>query len=131
MPNWVFNEVDIHASVDEVGLFLAIDYDAGAQENPATHFNLHKLFSERFVADDLCGFEAWDYDWMVDNTGSKWNPKISAISEENGVTYLGFDSAWSPVNELLERLHKITGWVIHNEFEEEQPEYEGSFHCEG
>jgi predicted RNA-binding Zn-ribbon protein involved in translation (DUF1610 family) len=34
------------------------------------------------------------------------------------------------MNELLERLHQLTGWTIQNEFEEEQPEFEGSFHCE-
>jgi hypothetical protein len=131
MPNWVYNEVDIHASMDEVQQFLATDNGSDNPDNPPPRFNLHRLYPERFGADDLCGFKAWNYDWMVDHTGAKWNPTISVISETNGVTYLGFDSAWCPVNELLERLHKLTGWTIHNEFEEEQPEYEGSYHCEG
>lgn len=68
---------------------------------------------------------------MVYHTGSKWNPEVPVIYETNGVTHLGFDSAWCPVNELLDRMHDMTGWTIYNEFEEEQPEYEGSFHCEG
>lgn len=130
MPNWVYNEVDIHASLDEVQEFLATDNDMDEPNQTVTRFNLHKLYPERFGADDLCGFQDWDHDWMVENTGSKWNPTIDAVSEENGLTILGFDSAWSPMNELLSRLHVLTGWTVHNEFEEEQPEYEGSFHCE-
>lgn len=131
MPNWVYNEVDIHASLDEVQKFLALDNDMDDPLQPVTRFNLHELFPERFELDDPCGFKAWNYDWMVENTGSKWNPNISAISEDNGMTQLGFDSAWSPMNELLERMHQLTGWIIECEFEEEGPEYEGSFHCEG
>ncbi|UWR28315.1 hypothetical protein K3757_18645 (plasmid) [Sulfitobacter sp. S223] len=131
MPNWVFNEVDIHAPLDEVQAFFAPDFEMDEPSKAVTRFNLHKLYPDRFSADDLCGFNGWDYDWMVENTGSKWNPNLEGITEENGVTFLGFDSAWSPMNELLARLHILTGWTIHNEYEEEQPEYEGSFHCEG
>lgn len=124
MPNWVYNEVDIHASRDEVQKFLAVDPEAADSSCPATHFNLHKLFPRRFEADDLCGFKNWDYDWMVEHTGAKWNPVINTISEMDGVTLLGFNSAWCAMNDLLERIHKLTGWTIHSEFEEEQPEYE-------
>lgn len=81
MPNWVYNEVDIHASLDEVGRFLAVDTSTENPHNPSTRFNLHQLYPERFEADDLCGFKAWDYDWMIENTGCKWNPTLSAISE--------------------------------------------------
>jgi hypothetical protein len=131
MPNWVYNEVEIAASRDEVQPFLATDYDMDDPTRPVSRFNLHKLFPERFDADDLCGRKAWDYDWMLVNTGAKWNPEISVISEKNGTTFLGFDSAWCPTNELLKHLHELTGWTIHNDFEEEQPEFEGSLHCEG
>ena len=48
MPNWVFNEVDIHASMDEVRLFLATDNRDENSDNPVCRFNLHKLFPARF-----------------------------------------------------------------------------------
>lgn len=67
---------------------------------------------------------------MADNTGSKWNPSIPTVFHGNDVTMLRFDSAWFPTNELLARLHLLTGWTIHNAFIEEQPQFEGSFHCE-
>lgn len=67
---------------------------------------------------------------MVEHTGSKWNPAIFDAKEEKGSTFLAFDSAWAPMNPLLKRLHTLTGWTIHNYFEEEQPEFEGDFHAE-
>jgi hypothetical protein len=81
MPNWVYNEVEVHASLEEVQPYLAVDSDMGDPNRPVTRFNLHRLYPERFAVDDPCGHRAWNYDWMVENTGAKWNPTISAISE--------------------------------------------------
>ncbi len=67
---------------------------------------------------------------MVEHTGSKWNPEISIITDDITETFLAFKSAWTPMNPLLRRLHALTGWTIHNHFEEEQPEFEGDFHAE-
>jgi hypothetical protein len=67
---------------------------------------------------------------MVEHTGSKWNPNISTITDDGSETFLAFESAWAPMNPLLKRLHALTGWTIHNRFEEEQPEFEGEFHAE-
>ncbi len=67
---------------------------------------------------------------MVEHTGAKWNPNISTITDDVSETFLAFDSAWAPMNPLLKRLHALTGWTIHNRFEEEQPEFEGDFHAE-
>lgn len=67
---------------------------------------------------------------MVETTGTKWNPIIRSIETVGGVTHVSFRTAWAPMNPLLERLHHLTGWTIHNRFEEEQPEFEGDFHAE-
>lgn len=67
---------------------------------------------------------------MVENTGSKWNPTIFIATDDGTGTFLAFDSAWAAMNPLLKRLHALTGWTIHNHFEEEQPEFEGYFHAE-
>ena len=67
---------------------------------------------------------------MVEHTGAKWNPSIDDIEAEEEHTVLRFKSAWVPSNPLLKRLHALTGWRIHNRFEEEQPEFEGDFHAE-
>lgn len=54
MPNWVHNEVDIHAPLKEVQKFLASDTDNLPPNKTVTRFNLHMLYPERFDADDLC-----------------------------------------------------------------------------
>lgn len=66
---------------------------------------------------------------MVAHTGSKWNPNIYLVTDEGRATHLEYDSAWVPNNDLLVRLSELTGWTIHNAFEEEQPEFEGVFEC--
>ena len=130
MPNWVYNEVEIAAPLSEVQAYLFETDDPEYQGQRTHFFNLHRLFPERYQADDEQGLKAWDYDWMYDNIGTKWNPKIEFIDGDEHATKLDFESAWSPPLDLLEYWHKLTGWTIHSEFEEEQPEFEGTFHCE-
>lgn len=130
MPNWVYSEVTLAASYEELQDFLTRDESDPEYPCDIFRFNLHRLFPERFGPEDACGYEAWDYDWMVDHTGSKWNPKVDHVASSGGEILICFKSAWSPSNLLLERLHQKTGWKIHNEFEEEALDFEGSFHCE-
>lgn len=131
MANMVYNEVEIVAPLIEVQAYLFEIDDPESTRGGKVHvFNLHRLYPERFEADDQQGLKAWNYDWMTDNIGTKWNPHIDFIEESEGKTQLAFDTAWAPPLELLEHWHKLTGWTIHNEFEEEQPEFEGGFHCE-
>ena len=67
---------------------------------------------------------------MLEYLGSKWNPRIDCIAEVEGDTHLGFDTAWSAPNALLERLHALTGWKIVNRHDEESPDYDAVFTCE-
>ena len=57
---------------------------------------MHKLFPEAIPADDPTGSKSWDYDWFVNNTGSKWPPEV-IICEHDDATYLSYDTAraWS------------------------------------
>ena len=61
----------------------------------------------------------WEYDWFVNNTGSKWAPEVYVSDGElPDATYLSYDTAWAPNNGTLQRLHELTGWTIVNEYEE-------------
>ena len=130
MPNWVYNEVEIAAPLSEVQAYLFETVDPECQGQRVHYFDLHRLFPDRFKADDQQGLEAWDYDWMVENIGTKWNPKIDLIEEVDGKTQLAFDTAWCAPNELLEHLHTLTGWKIVNRHDEENPDYDAVFTCE-
>jgi hypothetical protein len=44
-------------------------------------------------------------------------------------THLGYDTARSPNNGTLQRLHEQTGWHIENEYEEPGSAFEGTFTC--
>jgi hypothetical protein len=45
------------------------------------------------------------------------------------VTYLSYDSARTPNNGTLQRLHEKTGWFIENEYREEGLQFAGRFTC--
>ncbi len=95
-------------------------------------FNMHKLFPEKFPEGDELGRGNWDYDWMIENTGSKRLPAVEMHDEEDAeanTTRIYYDSARVPNNGTLERLHQITGWTITNEYEDECREFEGTFEC--
>lgn len=130
MPNWVSNTVTIVAPFCDVQRYLAEDQDPAQHHVPVLRFHLFQLFPDRFHPEDPCGHHAWTYDWMCDHVGTKRNPRITTVTEKDGVTTLEFQSAGTPPNALLERLHMVTGWKITNAFEEEQPEYEGELHCD-
>lgn len=67
---------------------------------------------------------------MLDQVGTKWNPRIEIVNEAEGTTHLGFDSAWSPPNELLTRLHAKTNWKIVNRHDDPDAEHDLVLTCE-
>ena len=124
MPNWVYNEVEIAAPLSEVQAYL-FEIDDPDCPGGRTHvFNLHQLFPERFDPEDAWGLIAWDYDWMADNVGTKWNPHIHSIAELEGHTHLGFESAWAAPNPLLARMHELTGWKMVNRHDDPDAEHD-------
>ena len=89
---------------------------------------MHLLFPEQFADTDPLGNDGWDYDRFVENTGSKWAPEIH-YCEGNDITVLDYDTARSPNNGTLQRLHELTGWDIENAYEEPGNAFEGTFTC--
>jgi hypothetical protein len=91
MPNWCSNIAIVnHEDVNELNkLVQEVGKLDGAQ-----------LF-ETFVPYPLGG---WDYDWSVNNWGTKWEAKIYEHEvKSNGVRF-NFDTAWSPPIEFYERM---------------------------
>lgn len=54
----------------------------------------------------------WQYDWSVENWGTKWDISVAGyeIVDDNTVT-ISFDSAWSPPTTLYEFLQS-EGWTV-------------------
>jgi Ferredoxin-like domain in Api92-like protein len=124
MPNWNENFVRVEAPFIEVIKYLVED----DEEKDTYRFNMHQLFPERFCDCDLTGEKTWDYDWANEHTGSKWFPTVS-IEDQGEATELIYDTAWSPNNLTLQRLHEKTGWMIKNAYEESGMAYAGEFVC--
>ncbi len=90
MPNWNENRVIIDAPIEEVlGYFVPIKPKVGWEYRM---FNMYLLFPGRFLEDDADWEKHWDYDWSVENTGSKWSPSVS-IADEGDEVILTYDSA--------------------------------------
>lgn len=134
MPNWNYNSVEIHAPKEAVLEWLVFQPAKADDVTTSEHhcFNMHKLFPEKIPADDPTGVESWDYDWFVDNTGSKWAPEVYLSSDDHDteLTNLSYDSARTPNNGTLQRLHEKTGWTIRNDYREEGMQFAGCFICE-
>jgi hypothetical protein len=113
MPNWNNNSVTIDAPLDQVMQWLV------PLANDEFEFDLQKLFLE-MMSDDPA---------LDELTGSKWNPIIEYFDGSNDQTSLGYDSARTPNNGTLRRLHELTGWKIENEFEEPGCGFAGTFVC--
>lgn len=124
MPNWNYNSVEIYAPLEAVKQWLV-------QTNEKTFaFNMHKLFPEKIPADDPTGDKTWNYDWFVRTTGSKTVPEVMVSEGDEELTLLDYDSAWTPNNGTLQRLHELTGWTIVNEYEEPGMSFEGTLTCD-
>ena len=69
------------------------------------------------------GEEDYDRDWVTENCGAKWFHGHLETDEEDCLQ-LNLESAWSPVNEWVQRLYEILSQVspevwITNKFEDE------------
>ena len=92
---------------------------------------MHQLFPETFAAGDEKGDAARNYEWFLNNTGSQWTPDVFfCISPSEELTVIDYDTAWSPNNGTLQRLHEKTGWHILNDYIEEGAQMCGRFTCE-
>lgn len=133
MPNWNYNSVEIHAPKAAVMEWLVL-HPGNPEYGTGEHyrFNMHKLFPETIPADDPAGDKTWNYDWFVDNTGSKWAPEVYVSESEHNteLTYLTYDSARTPNNGTLRRLYEKTAWTIRNDYREEGMQFAGCFICE-
>lgn len=125
MPNWNYNSVEIHAPLEAVKTWLV------PTRNDSYEFNMHKLFPDAVPQTDPTGEQTWNYDWYVDNTGSKWAPEVHLCTGvEPDITYLSYDTARAPNNKTIVRLHELTGWHIVNEYEEPGMSFEGTLTCD-
>lgn len=124
MPNWNYNAVVIHAPLPEVDRTILV------AENDTFYFNMHVLFPEHVPAHDPTGLASCNTEWCDAHTGSKRLPELTVgVTPDGESTRLAYDTAWSPNNETLRRIHELKGWWITNEYEEPGECFEGTYRC--
>ena len=104
MPNWCENKVTVYGSVEETGRFMEYvkGEDIHEQNGDITknHFCFNKIMP--------CPDNKWDYDWCIENWGTKWSPSNVRIDPTEGDELLEyrFDTAWGPPKGIYDHLHK-------------------------
>ena len=94
MPNWCNNVVYIR------------------HENPA---KLEAIKSELDKGQDAQFFNSlvpdptgqWNYDWSIENWGTKWDASIHEYWMEDEHLYVSFDTAWGPPTEFYQKLFQM------------------------
>jgi len=106
MPNWCINELEIKGKPKEVSKLMKqveITNSESNENHYAQVFSCHKVIPRPISQESN-----W-YDWNVTNWGSKWDTNDSQRYDkewEEGVVKYQFDTAWSPIVQVIEELAK-------------------------
>jgi len=100
MPNWCQNKLMVRAEGKDGELQIKAFKELADDSNGdlKTALSLYKLYP---YPD-----KKWDWNWCVDNWGTKWDVQAKLVCDD--VSYLSyeFDSAWSPPIEWLKYVSK-------------------------
>lgn len=114
MPNWCYNSATLHNNDKS-------KVDALEQE-------LQKEDAQVFQ--HLCPNPSgeWDYNWSVENWGTKWDITAQGWERESDTSIvMHFDTAWSPPITLYEFLESEHGWSINAMYHEPGMGFAGMF----
>lgn len=101
MPNWCSNVAYIkHDNIEELNKIVK-ELDKGDESGL---FNL--------LVPNPSG--EWNYDWSIENWGTKWDASVYEYSLEPEHLYISFDTAWGPpiefYNKILELGFEVEGF---------------------
>lgn len=100
MPNWCDNTLTItHPDKSKID---AIESTLSDKTNQA-------LFNT--ILPNPSG--EWDYEWSVNNWGTKWEASVHDWERQDDNTiWVSFDSAWSPPTQLYEFMEAVEGYTV-------------------
>ena len=114
MPNWCYNSATLHNSDKSM-------IDALEQE-------LQKEDAQVFQHLRPNPTGEWDYNWSVENWGTKWDVTVQDWEREDDNTIvMHFDTAWSPPTTLYEFLETEEGWSVRAYYHEPGMVFIGRF----
>jgi hypothetical protein len=113
MPNWCYNSATL--------------YNSDKSKIDSLEQELQKEDAQVFQ--HLCPNPTgdWDYNWSVENWGTKWDITVHDWERENDNSIvMHFDTAWSPPTTLYEFLSE-EGWSINAMYHEPGMGFAGKF----
>lgn len=118
MPNWCDNSVRLsHNDIQKIDALAAVLED---KENQQVLQHLRPNPTGE-----------WDYNWSVENWGTKWDIGIIDWERQDDNTiWISFDSAWSPPTVAYEYLND-EGWTIEAYYHEPGMGYAGMYTSDG
>jgi hypothetical protein len=112
MPNWCDNAVTLKSTKENIDALEAVLLSDG--QNIFQHIRPNPSGE-------------WDYNWSVENWGTKWEPGIIDWSRYGDDTiWISFDSAWSPPIGIYQHLFH-QGWKVEAYYHEPGMAYCGTW----
>lgn len=102
MPNWCNNYATLTGPKEKIDALIVELQKSDERDQPYQILNT--------LRPNPSG--EWEYDWSVNNWGTKWDISVAAyeIVDENTVS-ISFDTAWSPPTILYDFLQE-EGWNV-------------------
>ena len=126
MPNWCSTSLTITGHTEEQKKFLQDAYDeynkSMTEGDPDEVQELGLFFALRRPPNGK-----WDYDWCVDNWGTKWDISEGEVNYEDGELSAWGQTAWGPPLDLCEYLVK-KGYDVWCEYTETGMGFGGVYH---
>ena len=125
MPNWCFNSLQVEGPREKIDELIEKANHMGDEEEPTPYCMSFKNFLPYPNGE-------WDYNWCVDNWGTKWDACDPYLEDGGGQDILySFNTAWSPPTPVVEKMIKMYPELSFKMYYEEpgcdfQGELEGS-----
>lgn len=124
MPNWCDNMVTLrHEDKSKID---ALDAELSKRDAES-----HRCQGEFFNSIRPNPSGEWDYNWSVENWGTKWEAGIIDWERrDDNEIWVSFESAWSPPTTFYEFLVE-EGWEVEAIYQESGMGYAGQFTTDG
>lgn len=121
MPNWCGNTLNVSGAQDEVEKFKE---QAWSNQETSEGYEHTDLSFENFIP--YPDGEGWKYNWCVENWGTKWDACDVYLSESEGELDYTFNTAWSPPENVVEKMIELFPHLRFTlEYEEPGEGYQG------
>ena len=98
MPNWCYNTINIEGPREELDKFVEKAKSKDKDVAPSDR----SLSFQNFLPSPT---GEWEYNWCVENWGTKWDARYPNLEDGGGSDIMySFDTAWSPPTPVVTKM---------------------------